>query len=443
MRCSSMKSEISMEKEAIGHEGKKAKSGAAQARRKANSADASIRGLWVASLVVVLIGLALSAELVRLHFEATSNPAYHSYCTVNDTVSCDAVTRSKYSVVFGVPLAIWGVFGYTLMALIALHGLRRRSRAQAALLVTLNGFVLVVTVLLAAISHFRIHAWCLLCIGTYGVNVTAAIVSLRLLTKEGARESYAALLEQFEKDLGRTVGIAGLAGGAALAIILLFPPTHASAVLVAPQPDDSTAAPEVSGAPPESSVQPIPPLPPGAHIEEGVTSDGLPWIGAEKPVVTVTEFFDYECSHCQQAFRGLHELLGLNPDRLRLVVRHFPLDQACNHSISRQVYEHSCSYAKLANCAREQHRFWDAHGYLFDHSGGVVEPADFASELKLNAKALRACLSRVDKALNRDIEAGIQLELHGTPVFVVDGKAYMQHLPRVVVEQLRRPVGGF
>ncbi len=155
--------------------------------------------------------------------------------------------------------------------------------------------------------------------------------------------------------------------------------------------------------------------------------------------MTVTEFFDYECSHCQQAFRGLHELLALNPDRLRLVVRHFPLDQACNRSISRKIYEHSCSYAKLANCAREQHRFWEAHEYLFDHSGGIVEPATFASELNLNVKALRACLGRVNQALNRDIEAGIALELHGTPVFIVDGKLYMQYLPEAVVEQLRRP----
>lgn len=414
-------------------------SSAAPARRKAKAAEANIRGLWIASLVVLLIGLVLSAELVRLHFEATSNPAYHSYCSVNDTVSCDRVTRSRYAIVFGVPVATWGVFGYTLTAVTAGLGLRRRSRAQAALLATLTSFALVVTVLLAAISHFLIHAWCLLCIGTYAVNVAAAIVSFRLLTQEGARASYAALLEQFEKDRGRMVALAGLAGGAALMVILLFPHPHASAVLIAPQPKES-AAPDVSGAAPESSIQPIPPLPPGAHVEEGITSEGLPWIGATNPVVTITEFFDYECSHCQQAFRGLHELLALNPDRLRLVVRHFPLDQACNRSIRSQVYEHSCSYAKLANCARAQHRFWDAHEYLFDHSGRNVEPATFASELKLDPKALRACLSRDDPALNRDIEAGITLDLHGTPVFVVDGKAYMQRLPMKVVDQLRRPV---
>jgi protein-disulfide isomerase/uncharacterized membrane protein len=432
-----------MGKEAMGYKGTEAKEyGAARALREANAADAGVRGLWIASLVVLLIGLVLSGELVRLHFEAASNPAYHSYCSVNETVSCDTVTRSKYAVVFGVPLAIWGVFGYAVMALTAVQGLRSRSRAQTALLATLTGFSLVVSVLLAAISHFLVHAWCLVCIGTYVVNVAATVISFCLLAKGGALASYIALLEQCVKERGRTVAIAVLAGGAALAVIVLFPHPHASAVLVGPQPKDAAAAPEGSAGAPESSVQPIPPRPAGVRVELGVTSDGLPWIGAANPVVTVTEFFDYECSHCRLAFRGLHELLELNPDRLRLVVRHFPLDQACNRSIRRQVYNHSCSFAKLANCAREQHRFWEAHEYLFDHSEGLVEPTTFASDLKLNAKALQACLSRVDQALNRDIEAGIELELHGTPVFVVDGKAYMQHLPQSVVEQLRRPVDG-
>ena len=427
----------------MGYEVKKAEeSSAARAHRGANAARAGTRGLWIASLVVLLIGLVLSAELVRLHFEATSNPAYHSYCSVNETVSCDTVTRSKYSVVFGVPLAIWGVFGYAVMAMAAVHGLRSRSRAHTALLATLTGFALVVSVLLAAISHLLVHAWCLVCIGTYAVNVAATVTSFCLLVKRGARASYGALLDQCVKERGRTVAIALLTGGAVLAVIVLFPHPHASAVLVGPQPKDSAAAPEVSAAAPESSAQPIPPLPPGVRVERGVTSDGLPWIGAANPVVTITEFFDYECSHCRLAFRGLHELLDLNPDRLRLVVRHFPLDQACNRSIGRQVYDHSCSYAELANCAREQNLFWEAHEYLFDHSESLVEPTTFASALKLNAKALKACLSRVDQALSRDIEAGIELGLHGTPVFVVDGKAYMQHLPQSVVEQLRRPADG-
>jgi protein-disulfide isomerase/uncharacterized membrane protein len=411
-----------------------AASGAPRARRARAATDARTRRLWMASLVLLLVGLALSVELVRLHFEAASDPAHHSYCSVNDTVSCDAVSRSKYAVLFGVPVAVWGVFGYVAMALTAWLGLRWRSRAPAALLATLSGFAASATVLLAAISHFVIHAWCLVCIGTYVVNVAVGILSLSLLDQQGARASYRALLEQFEKERRRTVAVVGLAGATVVGLVVLWPPTRAPALLVAPRPVASPGAPE-------PSVPAIPPAPPGARVEVGETSEGLPWIGAPKPVVTITEFFDYECAHCRQAFHGLHELLEVNPDRLRVVLRHFPLDKSCNHSIRNKVYEHSCGYAKLANCAKEQQRFWDAHEYLFEHSSDKVETADFATALKLNPKALRACLKREDKALNRDIEAGVQLDLHGTPAFVVDGKTYIQGLPPSLAERLRTPAG--
>jgi protein-disulfide isomerase len=155
--------------------------------------------------------------------------------------------------------------------------------------------------------------------------------------------------------------------------------------------------------------------------------------------VTVTEFFDYECSHCRQAFHGMHQLLALNPDRLRLVVRHFPLDQACNRFISRPIYLRSCLYAKLANCAGEQQHFWEAHEYLFEHSRRPIQTPTFAAELSLDTEKLDACMKRENQALSRDIEAGIALELHGTPVFVVDGKVYLQRPPQLLAEKLRLP----
>ena len=417
----------------MGQKGKGAKkSRTAKGRRKAKTLSAGSRGLWIATLAVLLIGLALSGELVRLHFAAASDPTYHSYCAVNETVSCDTVTRSPYAIAFGVPVASWGVFGYAVMALTAALGLTWRSRVPAALLATLAGFTVVVTVMLAAISHFLIHAWCLVCIGTYAVNLVVALLSFFVLRQVGARASFDALLELWVKRPWRVLASAGGTGAVALAIILWHPQVSASAAVLSPP---TTGSPAASA----SLAGSIPPIPPGAHIEHGVTTDGLPWIGAANPVVTITEFSDYECQQCRFAYRGLHELLALNPDRLRLVVRHFPLDQSCNPTISRPMHLRSCLYAKLATCAGKQQRFWEAHEYLFENSTGNVEPAAFASALDLDADELGVCLQQIDPVIRRDVEAGIALDLHGTPVFVVDGKPYLQRIPPSATRLLRRP----
>jgi len=405
-----------------------------QAQRSPSAVGAGARGLWVAALVMLMVGLVLSGELIRLHIEATSDAAYNSYCSVSETVSCDTVARSEYAIAFGVPLAVWGVFGYALMALIAGLGLRGRSRSMAAPFAGLAIFSLAVSLVLAAISHFLIQAWCLVCVGTYVVNLAVAVLSFYLLGKEGARASCRALLEQIAKERGRSRAVAGVVGGVALGLILFYPPAPEPVLLAAPQP-------EASGATPSTSSDAIPPLVPGTQIETGVTQDGLPWIGAANPVVTITEFFDYQCSHCRHAFHALHKLLAVNPDRLRLEVRHFPLNPDCNRFISRPIYQHSCFNAKLANCAGEQKRFWEAHEYLFERSGRKVEPTTFADALSLDAKKLDACLERDNPALDRDIEAGIALQLHGTPVFVVDGNVYVQRLPRFLSKKLRSPEG--
>ncbi len=416
----------------MGQQGRKTRKRRPARARTTSSDETGSRGLWIAALVALLVGLVVSGELVRLHFAAASDPAYRSYCAVNETVSCDVVTRSAYAAFLGVPLASWGVFGYALMVAVTGLGLRWRSRAPAALLAILTGFSLGVALVLAGISHFLIHAWCLLCIGTYVVNVAAAALSFMLLRQAGVGQAFRDLRDLTAARRGPAVATVGGVGAIALALILWHPRISAAAAVLSPVAPDPSSSATASG-------DGIPPIPPGARIMHGVTSEGLPWIGAADPVVTITEFSDYECKHCQLAFRGLHELLELNPDRLRIVVRHFPLDQSCNPSISRPMHRSSCLYAKLANCAGRQQRFWEAHEYLFEHSATAVDPGTFAAALELNSDELRTCLQEIEPVLRRDVDAGIALDLHGTPAFVVDGKTYVQGIPPSVAQQLRRP----
>ena len=399
------------------------------------------RGWWIAALVLLAIGLALSVELVRLHIQAAADAEYHSYCAVNETVSCDTVARSEYAIFLGVPLAVWGVFGYVLMAVIAGIGLRRRSRAPALLFAGLAVFSLVVSAVLAAISHFLIHAWCLVCIGTYAVNLVVMVPSFLLLRKEGVRAGF----RDLSGELKHWLAVAGVAGGVTLGLILLYPPPAPAPSLlpsmeeVPEKTETSTSEASQAATTPATEAEEIPMLEPGIEIQTGVTEEGLPWIGAADPVVTITEFFDYECSHCKQAFYGMHRLLEANPDRLRLVIRHFPLSSVCNSFISRPIYPHSCVNAKLATCAAQQDHFWEAHEYLFEHGREDVAPAAFAKALSLNLKKLKACMKQDNEALNRDIAAGNALELHGTPVFVIDGQVYLQRLPRFLAKKLRPP----
>ncbi|HTP49073.1 MAG TPA: vitamin K epoxide reductase family protein, partial [Anaeromyxobacteraceae bacterium] len=67
------------------------------------------RALW-AALALALAGLACALYLARLHQQAHAGIA--SFCAINETFNCDRVATSRYSVLLGLPVAVWGVFAF-------------------------------------------------------------------------------------------------------------------------------------------------------------------------------------------------------------------------------------------------------------------------------------------------------------------------------------------
>jgi protein-disulfide isomerase len=70
--------------------------------------------------------------------------------------------------------------------------------------------------------------------------------------------------------------------------------------------------------------------------------------------VTIVEFVDYRCTHCQTMFDVLAPLLDRNEGRVRLVVKHVPLEK---HPGAREA-------AQIAICAEEQDKLEPVHEAL-------------------------------------------------------------------------------
>jgi protein-disulfide isomerase len=269
---------------------------------------------------------------------------------------------------------------------------------------------------LGSISAFRLHALCLLCAGTYGINLSLFMLVLVQAGAIGFHDLAAAPLRSFREGPAKTLTILVLLGATVLGLVALAPSYW-------PQ----------SGKPRASRLA-------GSGLARGEASGGGHWIGAQKPTLTITEFSDYECPHCRQAHAQLRNIVAQFPDRVRLVHRHFPLDQACNRSIERPFHQSACWAAQLAECAGRAGRFWDANDILFELSNSLDTQSTkkIAAELKLDPAALDRCMKGEGLAdVKNDIEVGIALKLEGTPSFLVDGQVYMGNLPASVLESLR------
>jgi uncharacterized membrane protein/predicted DsbA family dithiol-disulfide isomerase len=360
--------------------------------------------------------LVLSVMLAQIHFKANTQPDFHSFCGRGSTFNCDSVARSAYSVLLGVPMAWWGLFGYAVAAGLVVTGLRcRQPKAPVGFgLLLFTGFALF-SASLGVVSALKIHSMCVLCMSTYGINLLLFILAVAQATTMGLPEAlrapWQALRERPARVLAILIVLGAIAGG-----LMAFTPAYWRF---------------------------------GAHeqkwmdlegLNRGTTPDGYNYIGAKNPTITVTEFSDYQCPGCKAAHGQLRDIVKRFPSQVRVIHRHFPLDQSCNRSIDRPFHSDACRVATIAECAGRVGRFWEANDYLFGHSLEIESLSNkaLAMELGLDPAALETCMQGDGMtAIKNDIETGIALNLRGTPSFLVDGQLYFGDLPASVVEKLQ------
>jgi uncharacterized membrane protein len=132
------------------------------------------------ALVAALVGLGFAVALTRLHAQAHAGVA--SFCAINEAVNCDRVATSRYSVVLGIPVSVWGIFGFVAAGTLAALGLARR-RLHPTWPVGLLAAVAVISVaasaVLAYVSEFVIGSLCLLCAGSWLAAVVLLVAAIR------------------------------------------------------------------------------------------------------------------------------------------------------------------------------------------------------------------------------------------------------------------------
>jgi serine/threonine protein kinase/protein-disulfide isomerase len=180
--------------------------------------------------------------------------------------------------------------------------------------------------------------------------------------------------------------------------------------------------------------------PPANYGDSGIDSDGHQWIGSEDAKMVIHEFTDYECPYCPKAHMKVRRLLSSHPGKIRVIHRHYPLDQACNPTIERPFHQRACELSKIAICAGRQGRFWEMDDFLFQHADEIrtkgLGAMEVAKRLELNPDDFRYCMddSTVLEEIGRDVEGGITHELKGVPAFLIDGKVYYGKIPDEAVQ---------
>ena len=137
-------------------------------------------------------------------------------------------------------------------------------------------------------------------------------------------------------------------------------------------------------------------------------------LGASHAAITVVEYGDFECPNCKQAAPAVKLLL--ERFAVRLVYRHFPLEE---------VHPHALQAALAAEVAAGQGKFWPMHDLLFDNQRHLKLP-----QLRGYAQRLELDMLRYDaemegelylQRVREQVEGGERSGVRGTPTFFLNG----------------------
>lgn len=148
---------------------------------------------------------------------------------------------------------------------------------------------------------------------------------------------------------------------------------------------------------------------------QAISTDDDPSRGVTTAPVTIVEFTDFQCPSCAAMHPVLEEALKLYGNKMRLVIRDFPLAM---HANARNA-------AEAANAAHAQGKFFEYAALLFKRQDALDVPSlkKYASELGLDRARFDAALDGGTFAaeVQRDIVDGEMYGIDGTPTIYVNG----------------------
>jgi len=131
---------------------------------------------WVL-VVLAIAGIVVSGLALREHYRTDPSP-----CSINEKWDCGIVNHSPYAMFWGIPVAVIGMGGYLMLALLAL----RRAYAWMVPLVT---FAIAFAIHLADIENYVLGVWCIYCVISLGIICVLTLLVFGAVIAGSARRA--------------------------------------------------------------------------------------------------------------------------------------------------------------------------------------------------------------------------------------------------------------
>jgi uncharacterized membrane protein/protein-disulfide isomerase len=370
---------------------------------------------WTVTFLA-FFGFSDSIYLSISHYRVYTDIAYESFCAISRSINCDTVSQSPYSIFIGIPVPVWGIIGYSFFMLLLPFAWSREAQKQRIwpTLFFISLAFSIYSAILAYISTFYIHSYCMMCIVSFGINFLLLYYTWLVRKRFGK----SGIIKGLMLDIGflwkkkkKTIPILLLTLCIVTFLLVSFP----------------------------SYWKFYPPVL-SKTTPSGITDDGYPWIGAENPELEITEFTDYLCFQCKKMHFYLRKLVEKYPDKIRLIHHHFPMDHKYNPVVKEKFHVGSGKMALFAEYAQTEGKFWEMNDLLFSIAGhtNVLNIKKLAEKVGLDYRALLYSTKNrmIRYKVKHDIAIGMRLGINGTPGYVINGKVYLGQIPPEILSRI-------
>ncbi len=349
-----------------------------------------------------LAALGLHFYLTLLHYGLRQGSLTSSaVCSINEKLNCEAVTLSPYSVLFDIPIAVWGLIVNLSILLLILNYIIAQSEENPSYrwAFTLSLTSLVASLVMGAISILKLDTFCIFCISLYALSIVTFYCLLvqkispkKLIRVSDFRVSYLILLAAIPAASWVVNDMNTRTFDRQIRTILA---SDIESWIKNPVRDFSGLT----------------------GLRMGATDNLAKFV--------IYEFADFQCIHCKHA-APMFEAFVLANKNVQLNFFPFPLDGKCNPAISEEGDGDRCVLAKAALCAEQEGKGWKVHKRNFDlfHEPDSVDLNKMAHDVGLDVAKLKTCIESAE--ISQKIkELGNRAKVDGveaTPTVFVNGK---------------------
>lgn len=365
--------------------------------------------LWIR--ILAIIGLICSIKLAFIYYSANFDKyALSSFCSINDFIDCDGVAKTTTSQFWGIPLAYWGIFFYlTTLFLSFVNHLKNIKflkflevfKQPKAYITFLGTIAFLFSMVLAGISIFKLHKICILCVVTYFIDLTIALISSNGMFKN--------IVVDFKTTFFDFID--GVKKYTKTFIILL--------ILV-------TSFLAYSGI----TLNFVPHIKKHQSILKYRKIKYNPYrikgniLGNEQGSVVIELYSDYVCPLCYINNIMIHQA-AKEFKNIKVIHYNYPFDRVCNSNIDFTMHPNACFMSRAAIASKKQDNYWEMSSLLYENQPknekNLLELAEKAGlDKELFLKEFNS--ENTFKELNNDLEKGHYLEIDATPTMIINGE---------------------